>query len=83
MTAFAQVIADSTLRSHAERKWIDIPDEPRNSFQFAPYRCTRPVALPDIRASTSALPDVVEVALDRVLETTRRHGEGNRFRGRC
>lgn len=25
----AQVIADSTLRSHAERKWIDIPDEPR------------------------------------------------------
>jgi len=25
----AQVIADSVLQSHAERRWIDIPDEPR------------------------------------------------------
>lgn len=25
----AQVVADSVLRSHAERRWVDIPDEPR------------------------------------------------------
>jgi predicted dehydrogenase len=25
----AQVVADSVLRSHAERRWIDIPEEPR------------------------------------------------------
>ena len=25
----AQVIADATLQSHAERRWIDIPQEPR------------------------------------------------------
>jgi len=25
----AQVVADSVLRSHVERRWIDIPDEPR------------------------------------------------------
>ena len=25
----AQTIADSVLRSHAERRWIDIPEEPR------------------------------------------------------